>query len=189
MSFLCSFAECLVPSLMVILPAIVRQICIRNPNDKGTHSAQDGNTENGMLSQHSSDKSAARSAVVCLECKRTLREWSGRKLHMHTHTHTAKHFLPAWHQSGSILDLRTVQLKASSKWHFRTTCNANFNFSVFNKTLLRQYQSVLMQDLQSQKKYRKTQYDFSILAQSTWVNFYSFAAIVHFKETMLNTWP
>lgn len=55
----------------------------------------------------------------------------------------------------SVLDLCNMQLKASSKWHFEINCNANVNFRVFNETLLRQYQSILMQDLQGQRKYRK----------------------------------
>lgn len=63
----------------------------QDPKWHGTYSAQDGNTESGMLSQQSSNKSAVRSAVICLEYKRTFREWSGRKLYMHTHTCARAH--------------------------------------------------------------------------------------------------
>ena len=45
-----------------------------------------------------------------------------------------------------------MQLKASS--NFETNCNANVNFRGFTEASLRQYQRVLMQDLQGQRKYR-----------------------------------
>lgn len=63
----------------------------------------------------------------------------------------ATHLLPTHHHVGSVPELCNVQLKASSKWYFETNCNGNSNFRSLNKTLVRQYWSILMQDLQRQR--------------------------------------
>lgn len=140
MSFLGSFAVCPASSLVVILSAIIRQICIRTPNDMGTYTAQDGNTKRyakPML------MGQVPSVICCLlRVSKNTQGMEWEKIiqthgHARTRTYTATHFLPAGLQLGSILDPSNAQLKASSKWYFKSNCNANPNFKVFNKTLLR----------------------------------------------------
>lgn len=85
------------------------------------------------MSQCSLDKSSVRCGLFAWN----LKEHSGNGVGENTHTPTPKH------SSSVRVHIRPQEhaVKASSKWHLETNYNANFNFRVFNETLLRPHES------------------------------------------------